>query len=107
MGIPTIIALNMMDIVKKNGENIDVDKLSNYIGCTIIETSALKGDGLNILIEKALEVVNNNINKNLDIFFKKGQKALSQIESIIHIDEGKNKRWYSIKVFERDKKVEK
>ncbi len=105
MGIPTIIALNMMDIVKKNGENIDVDKLSNYIGCTIIETSALKGDGLNILIEKALEVVNNNINKNLDIFSEKIEKALSQIESIIHIDEGKNKRWYSIKVFERDKKV--
>ncbi len=105
MGIPTIIALNMMDIVKKNGENIDVDKLSNYIGCTIIETSALKGDGLNILIEKALEVVNNNTNKNLDIFSEKIEKALSQIESIIHIDEGKNKRWYSIKVFERDKKV--
>ncbi|MFR4985909.1 MAG: ferrous iron transport protein B [Lachnospirales bacterium] len=105
MGIPTIIALNMMDIVKKNGESIDVDKLSNFIGCTIIETSALKGDGLNILIEKALEVVNNNTNKNLDIFSEKIEKALSQIESIIHIDEGKNKRWYSIKVFERDKKV--
>lgn len=105
MGIPTIIALNMMDIVKKNGESIDVDKLSNFIGCEIIETSALKGDGLNILIEKALEVVNNNTNKGLDIFSEKIEKALSKIESIIHIDESKNKRWYSIKVFERDKKA--
>lgn len=105
MGIPTIIALNMMDIVKKNGESIDVDKLSNFIGCKIIETSALKGDGLNILIEKALEVVNNNTNKGLDIFSEKIEKALSKIESIIHIDESKNKRWYSIKVFERDKKA--
>lgn len=105
MGIPTIIALNMMDIVKKNGESIDVDKLSNFIGCEIIETSALKGDGLNILIEKALEVVNNNTNKGLDIFSEKIEKALSKIESIIHIDDSKSKRWYSIKVFERDKKA--
>ena len=105
MGIPTIIALNMMDIVKKNGESIDVDKLSNFIGCKIIETSALKGDGLNILIEKALEVVNNDTNKGLDIFSEKIEKALSKIESIIHIDDSKNKRWYSIKVFERDKKA--
>ncbi|WP_317367304.1 ferrous iron transport protein B [uncultured Tyzzerella sp.] len=103
MGIPTIIALNMMDIVKKNGETIDVSKLSKAIGCPIIETSALKGDGLNILIEKALEIVNKDTNKNLDIFSEKIEDVLSQIEDTIHID--KDKRWYSIKIFERDKKV--
>ena len=59
MGIPTIIALNMMDIVKKNGDFIDIDKLEEIIGCPIVETTALKGDGLNILIEKALKRIKN------------------------------------------------
>lgn len=102
MGIPTIIALNMMDIVKKNGDFIDIDKLEEIIGCPIVETTALKGDGLNILIEKALKIINKK-NKELDIFSQKVEEAISQIENIIHIDD--EKRWHSIKVFERDKKV--
>lgn len=102
MGIPTIIALNMMDIVKKNDESIDVSKLEKIIGCPIVETTALKGDGLNILVDKALSVVNNK-NKTLDIFSEKVESALREIENIINIEE--DKRWYSIKVFERDSKV--
>lgn len=102
MGIPTIIALNMMDIVKKNGDSIDIDRLEEIIGCPIVETTALKGDGLSILIEKALKIINKK-NKELNIFSEKVEEAISQIENIIHIDD--EKRWYSIKVFERDKKV--
>lgn len=102
MGIPTIIALNMMDIVKKNDESIDVSKLEKIIGCPIVETTALKGDGLNILVDKVLSVVNNK-NKTLDIFSEKVESALREIENIINIEE--DKRWYSIKVFERDSKV--
>ena len=102
MGIPVIVALNMMDIVKKSGDNIDIDGLEKAIGCPVVETTALKGDGLNILIEKALELINHK-NKALDIFSENIEKALVEIENIIHIDE--EKRWYSIKVFERDKKV--
>ncbi len=102
MGIPTIIALNMMDIVKKNDESIDVSKLEKIIGCPIVETTALKGDGLNILVDKALSVINSK-NKPLDIFSEKVESALKEIENIINIEE--DKRWYSIKVFEKDSKV--
>ena len=104
MGIPTIIALNMMDIVKKRGENINVSKLSKIIGCPIVETSALKGNGLKILIEKALDLLSQEYSyKPLDIFSNEIKNALTKIEEIIHIDE--QKRWYSIKIFERDEKV--
>lgn len=104
MGIPTIIALNMMDIVKKRGESIDVSKLSETIGCPIVETSALKGNGLKILIDEALKLLNQEYTyKPLDIFHSDIENALTQIEEIIHIDE--QKRWYSIKIFERDNKV--
>ena len=104
MGIPTIIALNMMDIVKKRGENINVSKLSKIIGCPIVETSALKGNGLNILIEKALDLLSQEYSyKPLDIFSNEIKNALTKIEEIIHIDE--QKRWYSIKILERDEKV--
>lgn len=104
MGIPTIIALNMMDIVKKRGETINVSKLSKIIGCPIVETSALKGNGLNILIEKALDLLSQEYSyKPLDIFSNEIKNALTKIEEIIHIDE--QKRWYSIKILERDEKV--
>ena len=104
MGIPTIIALNMMDIVKKRGENINVSKLSKIIGCPIVETSALKGNGLNILIEKALDLLSQEYSyKPLDIFSNEIKNALTKIEEIIHIDQ--QKRWYSIKILERDEKV--
>ncbi len=102
MGIPTIVALNMMDIVRKNGETIDVSKLSDLIGCKVVETSALKDEGLNNLINETLSVLNEK-NKKLDIFSNKVENALYNIENIINID--KEKRWYSIKIFEKDEKV--
>ncbi|WP_250278478.1 ferrous iron transport protein B [[Clostridium] colinum] len=104
MGIPTIVALNMMDIVKKRGEVINVEKLKDIIGCQVVETSALKGNGLNILIDECLKTLRNNKkNKNLPIFSSEIEYALNEIEDIIDVDE--EKRWYSIKVFEKDKKV--
>lgn len=102
MGIPTIVALNMMDIVKKNGQQINKESLSKSIGCTVVETSALKGDGLNKLIEQAINTVNVKATQ-LNIFNQKIEEALSQIENILNLQN--QKRWYSIKVFEKDEKV--
>ena len=102
MGIPTIVALNMMDIVKKNGQQINKESLSKSIGCTVVETSALKGDGLNKLIEQAINTVNVKATQ-LNIFNQKIEEALSQIENILNLQN--QKRWYSIKVFEQDEKV--
>lgn len=102
MGIPTIIALNMMDIVRKKGEIIDVKKLENVLGCPVIETTALKGEGLKLLIDKAIERVNKE-NKKLDLFSDKIENAINEIENVINIDN--EKRWHSIKIFEKDEKV--
>ncbi len=102
MGIPIIIALNMMDIVRKKGEIIDVKKLENIMGCPVIETSALKGEGLKSLVDNAIKRVNEE-NKKLYVFTPRLEKAIREIESIITIND--KKRWYSIKIFEKDNKV--
>lgn len=102
MGTPTIIALNMMDIVKKKGEIINIEKLENILGCPIVETSALKGEGLKLLIDKAIKRANKE-NKKLDLFTNKIENAINEIENIISIED--EKRWYSIKIFEKDEKI--
>lgn len=102
MGIPTIVALNMMDIVKKNGQQINKESLSKAIGCTVVETSALKGNGLDRLIEEAVNTVNIKTTQ-LNIFDQQIEQALKQIENILNIEN--KKRWYSIKIFEKDEKV--
>ena len=91
-------------IVKKNGQPMIYKKesLSKSIGCTVVETSALKGDGLNKLIEQAINTVNVKATQ-LNIFNQKIEEALSQIENILNLQN--QKRWYSIKVFEQDEKV--
>lgn len=101
MGIPTIVALNMMDIVKKNGQQINKESLSKAIGCTVVETSALKGNGLDRLIEEAVNTVNIKTTQ-LNIFDQQIEQALKQIENILNIEN--KKRWYSIKIFEKDEK---
>lgn len=102
MGIPTIIALNMMDIVQKNGQQINKEKLSKALGCTVVETSALKGDGLDNLIEHAINTVNTKTTQ-INIFDEQIEQTLKQIENILNIEN--KKRWYSIKIFEKDEKV--
>ncbi|MCX7658021.1 MAG: ferrous iron transport protein B [Oscillospiraceae bacterium] len=101
-GIPMVIALNMMDIVKKRGDKIDVKKLSEELGCEIIETSALKNEGSFDAAKKAIEAASHEFSPK-KIFSGEIQKALAEIENIYPTKE--NPYWFSLKLFERDPKV--
>lgn len=107
-GIPVIIALNMTDIIRKNGDNINVDGLSKKLGCEIVEVSALKGDGCKEAADKAIQLAKQN--KEVmpsGIFSDVVEKALNEIEVLLADSvKNENRRWYSIKLFERDKKVD-
>ena len=107
MGIPTVIALNMIDIVRKRGDIIDKDKLSKKLGCAIIETSALKGDGTIEAIEKAIGVAQMRKSQEVShAFADEIEKALSEIEKTISSNVPQNQlRWFSIKLFEKDEKA--
>ncbi|ABR36306.1 ferrous iron transport protein B [Clostridium beijerinckii] len=109
LGIPTVIALNMMDIVEKNGDKIDINKLSKTLGCPVVETSALKGNGVKAAAEKAIEVANSKKKPNFQVpFSKEARDAFDEIEKIVQGNiQGKdtNINWLSIKLFERDKNI--
>lgn len=107
LGIPVIIALNMMDIVRKNGDIIDKDKLSKSMGCTVVETSALKGDGCKELIDKAIELAKSHKNNIIEHTFSNDvEKVLSDIENEIYNQVQKEHlRWFAIKLFENDEKA--
>ena len=107
LGIPVIIAVNMMDLVKKNGEELNVDRLAKDTGCKVVEISALKGDGIDQLAQRAVAIAKSG---------KKCQPAHSfegSVEHVIaHIEEAISgkvdqsmERWYAVKLFERDEKV--
>lgn len=107
LGIPTIIAVNMIDIVRKNGDVIDLVKLSEALGCEVIETSALKGVGSDQVAKRAAELARNKTSVNMpSVFNGSVEHAIAHIEESL---EGKvperNLRWYAIKLFERDIKV--
>jgi ferrous iron transport protein B len=105
--IPMIIALNMMDIVRKIGTKINVEKLSDELNCPIVEISAIKGQGVKELINKAIEVAKkNSCNFIQNKFSKPVQDAISEIENIYdNYDCTHNSEWLAIKIFERDEKV--
>ncbi|WP_101910658.1 ferrous iron transport protein B [Marasmitruncus massiliensis] len=107
MGIPVVVALNMMDIVKKNGDRIDTQKLSAAIGCEIVETSAVKGIGSKEAAERAVLLAKQRVQTvPQHTFDKRVEDALEQIESLIsEIVSSEKSRWYAIKLFERDEKV--
>ncbi len=109
VGIPTVVALNMMDLVKKNGDKIDVKALSKAIGCEVVEMSALKGEGSREAAEKALEVAEEHSRRDVytpHIYTGAIEHALAHIEeSIEHLVDKDNVRWYAIKIFERDQEV--
>ncbi len=107
LGIPVVIAVNMMDLVRKNGDKIDVKKLSNELGCEIVEISALKGEGAMEAAEKAIEKAKDGKAGELPhVFNGSVEHAIAHIEeSITGLVEDKNLRWYAIKIFERDEKV--
>lgn len=106
LGIPVILALNMIDVIQKNGDKIDTVKLGESLGCTIIETSAVKGIGSKDAVLKAVELVKSG--KPLSskhIFSDKIEKYLAEIETLIQGEFQNNTRWYAIKLFERDEKL--
>ena len=107
IGIPVIIAVNMMDLVRKNGEELDIDRLSKDTGCKVVEISALKGEGIDQLIRRAVAIAKSG--KNVQPAHKfEGcvEHAIAHIEEVIsgHVDESME-RWYAVKLFERDEKV--
>lgn len=107
VGIPVVIALNMMDIIKKNGDHIDTKKLGEMLGCKIVEISALKGDGIEDAAKQAVAVAQAKVPTVAKHRFSDAvESALHNISDILQdkIDE-KNLRWFSVKVFERDKEI--
>ena len=107
LGIPTVIALNMMDIIEKRGDIIDIEKLSKTLGCPVVKTSALKGNGTKDVATKAIEIAKNNKSNNFNMNFSKEVKdALEDIKSLIRSNNinysGSTEQWMAIKIFERD-----
>ena len=107
LGIPVVIAVNMIDIVRKNGDKIDLEKLAGELGCTVMETSALKGEGSVAAAEKAIELATAaKLGEPPHVFTGSVEHALAHIEeSITDRVSAQNLRWYAIKLFERDEKV--
>ncbi len=107
LGIPVVLALNMMDLVKKNGDQIDVGKLGAALGCDIVETSALKGTGLTEVANKAVMLGKaKSQTPPRHRFSRPVEDALEQISEIVkNVVSPEQLRWYSIKCFERDEKV--
>jgi len=106
LGIPVVVAINMMDIVKKNGDKIDTAGLSRRLGCKIVEISALKETGVMEAAKAAIEAAKNTRTVPKHVFSDYVENALAQIENTIADGIPKEQqRWYSIKTFERDEKV--
>ncbi len=106
LGIPVVIAINMMDIVRKKGDKIDIEKLGLKLGCNIVEISALKGDGVFEAAEAAILAAQSKKMEPSHIFSGEVEHALAHIEeATVHNLPLARQRWYAIKVFERDNKV--
>ena len=107
LGIPTVIALNMIDIVRKNGDQIDLSKLGAALGCEVVETSALKGIGAKEAAAKAISAARSNtLSERPHVFSGSVEHAIAHIEESIEQQvEPQLLRWYAVKLFERDEKV--
>ena len=108
LGIPTVVAVNMMDIVAKNGDVIDTAKLSKELGCTVLEMSALKSDGIDAVANAVVAAARNPlVGERPHVFKGSVEHAIAHIEETIEhiISDSRYLRWYAIKVFERDEKV--
>ena len=107
IGVPMVIALNMMDMVRKNGDRIDVKKLSDALGCQIIETSAVKGEGSTEVAKAALNLAQSKAAAPKPLKFNdKLENILARIARLLQgACQPQNLRWYSIKLFERDAKA--
>lgn len=106
LGIPVVVAINMMDVIKKNGDKINIEELSEELGCKIVEISALKGTGITEAAEEAIQAAENTKTVPMHKFSGAVEHALAHIEeSVVHNMPAEQQRWYSIKIFERDEKV--
>ena len=107
LGIPVVMAVNMMDIVRKNGDSININQLAKKLGCEVVEISALKNEGIDKAAEKAVKAAANKVSKAPVHKFESGvERALEDIESCLgsEIPE-EQKRFYAVKLFERDDKI--
>ncbi len=106
LGIPVIVAVNMIDIVRKNGDKINIQELSRELGCKVIEISALKGTGVMEAAELAIDAAKNGKTVPMHTFSGTVEHAIAHIEeAVVHNLPEEKQRWYAIKLFERDDKV--
>lgn len=106
LGIPVVVAVNMMDIVRKNGDKINTSELSSELGCKVVEISALKGNGVMEAAETAIDAVKNAKTVPMHTFSGPVEHAIAHIEeAAVHDMPAEQQRWYAIKIFERDDKV--
>ena len=106
LGISVVVAINMMDVVKRNGDKINISELSRELGCKVVEISALKGDGVPAAAEEAVEAAKNTKTVPLHRFSGPVEHAIAHIEeAALHGLPQEQQRWYAVKIFERDDKV--
>ena len=106
LGIPVVVAINMMDVVKKNGDKINLNELSRELGCKVVEISALKGTGIDAAAQAAIDAAANAKTVPMHTFSGPVEHAIAHIEeAVVHNMPEEQQRWYAIKVFERDEKV--
>ena len=106
LGIPVVIAINMMDVVKKNGDQINIQELSRQLGCKVLEISALKGTGVMEAAEAAVQAAKGTKTVPTHTFSGPVEHAIAHIEeAAVHNMPEEQQRWYAIKIFERDDKV--
>ena len=106
LGIPVVVAINMMDVVKKNGDQINIKELSRQLGCPVLEISALKGTGIMEAAEAAVKAAAGPHTEPQHTFSGPVEHAVAHIEeAVLHDKPAAQQRWYAIKIFERDDKV--
>ncbi len=106
LGIPVVVAINMIDLVKKNGDSINIDELSRQLGCKVVEISALKGTGIMEAAEAAIKAAGSAKTIPMHSFNGVVEHAIAHIEeAAVHDMPEEQQRWYAIKIFERDDKV--
>ena len=106
LGIPVVVAINMIDLVKKNGDIIHLDELSRQLGCKVVEISALKGTGIMEAADAAIDAAKNTRTVPMHTFSGVVEHAIAHIEeAALHDLPEEQQRWYAIKIFERDDKV--
>ena len=106
LGIPVVIAINMIDVVRKNGDHLDIEQLSKRLGCPVVEISALKGTGIEEAAEVAVSLAGSKPHAPMHIFSGAVEHAIAHLEeAAVHGMSEEQQRWYAIKIFERDRMV--